>query len=250
MNLDDLAHVQREQRHCETHGEYESCSYAGGRHWTGCPSCADAARRANEEAAELKRRAHSQRVLIEGSGIVGRFLQASLANYQTSTEPQQCVLSACEQFVEQFPANEGEGLLLLGRPGTGKTHLVCGIALEIIARHMRLVHVASATDIVRQLRNTWRRGSEEREEDVIERFASYALLALDEVGVGFGTDGERSQLFEVLDLRYRLQRPVLVCSNLNATDLREALGERAFDRLQDGARVLTLGWASARRRAA
>ena len=72
------------------------------------------------------------------------------------------------------------------------------------------------------------------------------LLALDEVGASFGGEAEQVQLLDVIDLRYRLCRPTFIASNLPLAGIKDAIGERAFDRLREGAKVLQCNWPSHR----
>ena len=72
------------------------------------------------------------------------------------------------------------------------------------------------------------------------------MLVLDEIGVGHGSNAEHVQLFEVLDLRYKLERPTVLLSNLTTTALKAALGDRVYDRLREGATVKACDWKSYR----
>ena len=99
---------------------------------------------------------------------------------------------------------------------------------------------------MREIRATWRRESQETEEAAIDRFANAGLLLLDEVGVGFGSDAELTQLYDVLDVRYQRCLPTALASNLGPAELRAALGERLFDRLRENAEVLVCDWPSHR----
>ena len=105
-------------------------------------------------------------------------------------------------------------------------------------------------ELVRAIRDTWRRGSDESETSVIEKYRSVGLLILDEVGVSFGGEAEKTQIFDVLDGRYREMRPTLIVSNLSAKGLpREcASGERGcHDRLiQNGSGCVVFDWGSYR----
>jgi DNA replication protein DnaC len=56
---------------------------------------------------------------------------------------------------------------------------------------------------------------------------------LDEVGMQYGTDGEVTILAEVLDRRYREQRPVIVVTNQPRKGLAEYIGERAMRRIDE-----------------
>ena len=109
--------------------------------------------------------------------------------------------------------------------------------------------ILSAREIIRVLRATWGRnvaGDAETEIQVIDRLGRMGLLVLDEIGAGFSSDAERVQLFDVIDMRYKLGRPTVVLSNLTAKDMKPILGERTFDRLREGATLLTCSWPSHR----
>jgi DNA replication protein DnaC len=71
-------------------------------------------------------------------------------------------------------------------------------------------------------------------------------MVLDEVGVSHGTDNELAQLFDVIDKRYALRRPVVLVSNLTVKEIRTALGDRLYDRMREGAKVIKFTWPSHR----
>lgn len=215
-----------------------------------CEQCSEDAERARRAAAESEQRQDRQRVLVHHSGLVGRQLQASFNSFTAASPAQEKVLAACQTFVQNFTPDQGAGLWLVGPPGTGKTHLGSAMVQGVIYGYTLPAKILSAREIVRRLRDTWRRGAPETETAVIDDLAGAALLVLDEVGVGFGTEGEQVQLFDVLDERYKLQAATVLLSNLSVPDLRTALGERLFDRLREGARVLMCDWASHRAGAA
>ena len=106
--------------------------------------------------------------------------------------------------------------------------------------------VMTAGEVIRALRDTWNRGSRESTSDVIERLGHVPLLVLDEIGVGFGTEKEQVQLFDVINLRYGLLRPTVLISNLEPHEIEDFLGERVYGRLLDGATMLACVWDSYR----
>jgi DNA replication protein DnaC len=235
-----------EIRNCPTHGDYPAPE-----RWSRCPTCS---RDREEQEREQQRKAQEvrQRQLrdhyLRLSGIEGRYQAATLDSFETEGPMQAQVLASCLEYVEAFPPADGRGLFLIGPPGTGKTHLGCAMVRHLIEHRTEPASIATVQAIVRRLRATWRKGAAETEEEAIEFYARDALLVLDEVGATFGTEAERLQLFEVLDRRYIRRRPTVVLSNLPPQDLKAALGDRAYDRLREGARVLAMQWASHRGR--
>jgi DNA replication protein DnaC len=240
--------TKTEQRACDKHGQYEA-AHLFASHWTACPACQSELEEGQRRRDEERKRgelASRKQALIGESGIVGRYLTATFGSFDATTKEQRRVLQACREFADTFHREQGSGLWLIGPPGTGKTHLGCAIARAVIEQHARGALIASARDILRRLRDTWRRGAEETEAVVIEEYGWVSLLVLDEVGAGFGSEAEQVQLFDVIDKRYTLKRPTVLLSNLNQPLLRTVLGDRSFDRLREGAKVLVCDWPSHR----
>ncbi|MFS2047526.1 ATP-binding protein [Variovorax sp. Varisp41] len=243
---------------CPEHGEY-SARHVVGRIWTPCPVCAAAteAQRAAEEA-ESRRRADAQLAeealqrRIAQSGLVGRFLSATFDNFAAVDPAQVRAATMCRDFAENVEGRTG-GLWLIGPPGTGKTHLGSAMVNHVI-RQKRWAAILSAREIVRMLRATWGNrhsrnnghDAPQTEAEVIQDLGTCALLVLDEVGVSFGSESETVQLFDVLDLRYKNQLPTVLLSNLPASELKPVLGDRAYDRLREGAVMVPCNWASHR----
>ncbi|MNL85189.1 DNA replication protein DnaC [compost metagenome] len=69
---------------------------------------------------------------------------------------------------------------------------------------------------------------------------------LDEIGVQYGTDGEQTILFDVLDRRYRDMKPSVFLTNQDKKGFKEFIGERTFDRLTETSRWVPFDWASYR----
>ena len=139
-------------------------------------------------------------------------------------------------------------MLFLGRPGTGKTHLGCAIAQYLIGKGLT-AYYSTVQRALRRVKDTWSRDAAESEATAIKAMTSVDLLVLDEIGVQFGSDTEKTLLFDILNERYERRRPTLLLSNLAKEDVAKFLGERVMDRLrEDGGRVLTFDWESYRRK--
>lgn len=238
---------------CEKHGTFQSINYVGTR-WSGCPKCAEEDDQNKRREAEAVQRRERVEARFRLSGLEGRFQEVSFDTFDASSPAQQKALQACRDYASGVAFDGGAGLWLIGPPGTGKTHLGSAMVRYVIEERDRSAAIHSGREIIRMLRSTWgnrdrTRGFDGRaatEEDMIDDFARLALLVIDEIGVGFGSDSEHVQLFDVIDLRYKYRRPTVLLSNLPAKGLKDAMGDRAYDRLREGAQVIACNWESHR----
>lgn len=237
---------------CEKHGDYESTGsrFLGSREiWSGCPACAEE-QKAQERAEEQRRKAEAQRLRIEKmisrAAIPARFIGRNFENFKATTEDQERALNVARDFAENFrdKLNRGHGLVFSGMPGTGKSHLAAAILQAILPDHTGLY--TTAMGLIRMIRGTWRRDSERSEEEVLQMLCSVQLLVIDEIGVQYGTEGEQTILFEVLNRRYCDMRPTILLTNLPKQGFREYIGDRSFDRLTETARWVPFDWPSYR----
>jgi DNA replication protein DnaC len=239
---------------CEQHGAYESVGtdmpiLRNKVFWSGCPTCAEQHRvteekRRVEEAETDRQRRMEQRLSM--SGIPQRFRDRTFDNFVADTEPKRQALSVAVEFASEFAghAERGTTVIFSGKPGTGKSHLALAAAMVVMKSSTALY--INALDLIRMVRDTWRRDSEMSEVAVLNDLTSVGLLVIDEIGVQYGTDGEQVILFDVLNRRYRDLMPTILLTNLGAKGMKEFLGERSFDRLREGGIWVAFDWDSFR----
>jgi DNA replication protein DnaC len=102
-----------------------------------------------------------------------------------------------------------ENLLLFGNPGAGKSHLLCGLALELIAQGRRMKYTSCAT-LVQDLLVAKR---DLRLSKEIKKLARHDGLIIDEMGYVQQSREEMEVLFTLLAERYE-RGSVLLTSNL------------------------------------
>lgn len=243
-----------ETRYCQHHGPYVARQVIGSL-WTKCPHCAaDAQEKKAERERALK--AFADRVeiakVMASADIPPRFADRTLESFVASSPEQQHALDVAMRYVSDVSETLrlGRCLVLCGRPGTGKTHIAVGIARRFINAGL-VARFTSAMNAIRMVREAYRSDSTVTERKVIQDFAKPHLMILDEVGQQHGTEAEKVTLFDLINARYEHVRPTILISNLPLADVREFIGERAFDRLREnGGEAVAFTWDSYRRRSA
>lgn len=247
-NAGTLLDLTEREGVCPDHGQFVSRNLFRGRVWSKCPACEEvgAAKHAEAERIRMAREAEQRHAaMLHQARIPTRFIGRTFESFVAADEAQRHALTTMQQFVARFDANsrKGAGLILSGLPGTGKSHLV---AAALQALFPRDVAYMTCMDLIRGVRDTWRRDSERSETQVLKYLECLDLLAIDEVGVQYGTDGEQTILFDVLDRRYREVRPTIILTNQDKAGLKKFIGERAYDRLTETCVWVPFDWPSYR----
>jgi DNA replication protein DnaC len=243
---------------CPAHGEYQARAWSiGGKdRFSACPQCE--AEKARQAAADADRQRQLDRALRDAdeaakalsvARVPKRFVGKTFETYAADTERQRLALSICRSYAEDFAEHRkvGTGLTLAGGTGTGKSHLAAAIIQHISP--LRSALYATVSDVVRGVRDTWRRDSPMSTGQMIDSLRNLDLLVLDEIGVQSGTDNEHQVLYDVLDGRYRDCAPTILLTNLDHQAMQAAIGDRLFDRLRETSRWVQCNWESYRPKA-
>jgi DNA replication protein DnaC len=130
---------------------------------------------------------------------------------------------------------DGRALVLLGKPGRGKTHLCVAIAYRAIQNGFDALFVTAA-ELIDHLSAAFRRG---QLADALATYVHPGVLCVDEVGyLTYGTDAANI-LFHVVNERHRKQRAMIFTTNkplaawgrvLHDEDLAHAIVDRILER--------------------
>ena len=238
---------------CPHHGAYKAkIIHFNGKEIGGhCPTCEaektakDAERKLQIDRADQVRRIEG---LFQRAGIPLRFQKRTFANYEATNEGQAAALRKSKAYADNWPEviERGTCLIFSGHAGTGKTHLACAIANELMGRGVSSLFT-TVSDAMRAIKRTYDSSSSMTEAQAIASFVDPRLLILDEVGGSKGTDHELQLMFDIINKRYENCRPTIILTNLDPTALREHLGERVMDRLREGGgKLVIFGWNSHR----
>ena len=241
---------------CDVHGRYSENGIIFGDHpikWTGCGACKEASKLEVEAKSKIREQIKAQELIeyrLNKAGIPIRFRDRTLDNYIADTPAKKTSLTIARDFSENFDENHKSGMTLIfsGKAGTGKSHLAIAIAQSVMPKYTAMY--INALDAIRMIRDTWRKGSEKSELDVLDMFGSVGLLVIDEVGVQYGTENEQMLMFDIVNRRYRDSMPMILLTNLGHAGFSDYMTERSFDRLRENGKWVSFEWESFRARKA
>lgn len=172
------------------------------------------------------------------SGVPKVFVEAKFDDYISSPVKLTRIFSSNEQrsiagakeitrkFLESVLSGEYEMMGLIGGFGTGKTLLAAICANEIMKSGGR-VKFEKATLLCRRLMNN------EQYEKIIIELASNDLIIIDDISNAVLSDFTRNSLSDVIDAIKENQKSLIVTSNSTEKDIKNYIGERGYDRIQE-----------------
>src|SRR3954462_3507708 len=161
--------------------------------------------------------------LLAAAGIPARYQNCKISTFQTSggAPPERTQLmkarAAAERYVEEFVQENGafrqSGLLFIGPPGRGKTHLAVGVLRSLIERFRVRGLFVEFTSLIHQIQSTFDPNSPESKRQVLDPLASAELLGLDELGAQQSAPWGRDILYLIINTRYTRRLPTLFTTN-------------------------------------
>ena len=134
------------------------------------------------------------------------------------------------RYVERWQTMRAEnlGLLLWGGVGTGKSFLAGCIANALMEQEVP-VRMTNFARILNELNSSF-----SGRNAIVDRLCRYPLLIIDDFGMERGTEYALEQVYNIVDSRYRSQKPLIVTTNLPLNEIRhpqDTAHARIYDRI-------------------
>lgn len=139
------------------------------------------------------------------------------------------LISKAKTYVEKWSdmLSKNIGLLLWGEVGTGKTYFAACIANALVENCVS-VKMTNFSTILNDL------FYENDKNQYIDRLNNHSLLIIDDLGIERDTEYALEQVYNIIDARYKSNKPLIVTTNLTITEIKNPVDtahKRIYDRV-------------------
>jgi DNA replication protein DnaC len=155
--------------------------------------------------------------LLRAVRIPARYEHCTFESFEIHDPTHERALERARSWTELYPVVD-QGLLLLGGPGRGKTHLAVAVAAELVRTKGARVRFHEQRALLKALQGTFESGADARESEVLRPVLEVDVLILDDLGAGRTTLWARDVLHDIIAHRYNEQKTLIITSNLMVGD--------------------------------
>lgn len=178
------------------------------------------------------------------------FAESNMWNwtFENDNRENERLSDAMIRYTEQFKdfLKTGQGLLLCGTVGVGKTYLAACVANRLIDNGYRVL-MTNFARLTNQIQGTF-----DGKQELIDDLNRYPLLILDDLGAERKSEYMQEMVYNIIDARYRSGLPFIITTNLSLEEIKKPQDisyARIYDRIIERCFPIEVIGASKRRQA-
>ena len=139
------------------------------------------------------------------------------------------IYNRAKQYAADFDPEKSPSLFFIGDTGQGKTHISSAIAKCVIDKGFGVVYETAPGMMLRLEKEHFNRG--ESEQDSSEKYLTSDLLIIDDLGAEYVNRATLSFLYNIINTRILNGLPMIISTNLSASELESRYERRMSSRL-------------------